>query len=69
MKEPCDDPYALCVEALRRGIGPKAVWLACQGHYSGPEAAVADAARIGLLASAGAPDPACVPKSPPARIG
>ena len=47
MAQPCDTPMALCVEALRRGIGPDRIWLACQGHYTGPEAALADGARIG----------------------
>ena len=42
-----EGPFRLCVEALRRGIGDHAVWLACQGHYSGPEAACADAGRTG----------------------
>ncbi|NQT50938.1 alpha-galactosidase, partial [bacterium] len=46
-REPCDAPFALCVEALRRGIGPDRVWLACQGHYTGPEVPHADAGRIG----------------------
>ncbi|MBN2308425.1 MAG: alpha-galactosidase [Candidatus Hydrogenedentes bacterium] len=46
-KEPCEDPFRLCVEALRRGIGPDRIWLACQGHYSGPEIGLADAGRIG----------------------
>jgi hypothetical protein len=41
------NPYPLCVEALRRGIGPDRVFLACQGHYTGPEVAYADAGRIG----------------------
>jgi hypothetical protein len=46
-REPCRNPMALCVQALREGMGPDSVFLACQGHYSGPEAGVADAARIG----------------------
>lgn len=46
-KEPVDDPLKLCVEALRRGIGPDRIWLACQGHYTGPELAFADAGRLG----------------------
>ncbi|MBN2562103.1 MAG: alpha-galactosidase [Phycisphaerae bacterium] len=46
-KERCEDPFRLCVEALRRGIGPDRVWLACQGHYSGPEIGQADAGRLG----------------------
>lgn len=46
-REPCADPFKLCVEALRRGIGPDRIWLACQGHYTGPEIGFADAGRIG----------------------
>jgi Alpha galactosidase C-terminal beta sandwich domain/Melibiase len=46
-REPCDDPFKLCVEALRRGIGPDRIWLACQGHYTGPEVGLADAGRLG----------------------
>ncbi len=41
------DPYSLCIEALRRGIGEDRILLACQGHYTGPEVAWADAARLG----------------------
>ena len=40
-------PFQLCVEAIRRGIGEDAIWLACQGHFTGPEAACADAGRTG----------------------
>ncbi|MFO7973406.1 MAG: alpha-galactosidase [Candidatus Hydrogenedentota bacterium] len=40
-------PFQLCVEAIRRGIGEEAIWLACQGHFTGPEAAYADAGRTG----------------------
>ena len=46
-KEPCDDPLALCLEALRHGIGPDRLLLLGQGHYTGPDVAYADAARIG----------------------
>jgi hypothetical protein len=46
-KEPCADPYGDWVKTLRRGIGPDRVLLACQGHYTGPDPMVADAARIG----------------------
>jgi hypothetical protein len=46
-REPCADPYGTWVETLRRGIGPDRVLLACQGHYTGPDPAFADAARIG----------------------
>jgi hypothetical protein len=44
---PCQNPMKLCVQALREGMGPDRIFLACQGHYSGPEAGLADAARIG----------------------
>ncbi len=43
----CPNPFELCVQALRDGIGEDRIFLACQGHFSGPEAKVADAARIG----------------------
>ena len=46
-KEKCEDPFRLCVEALRRGIGPDRMFLACQGHYTGPEIGQSDAGRIG----------------------
>jgi hypothetical protein len=46
-RQPMADPYSLCVEALRRGIGPDRIFLACQGHYTGPEIAWADAGRLG----------------------
>jgi hypothetical protein len=46
-QEPCQDPYRLSIEALRRGIGPDRILLACQGHYTGPDVAVADASRVG----------------------
>jgi hypothetical protein len=46
-RQPVTDPYSLCIEALRRGIGPDSIFLACQGHYTGPEVAWADAARLG----------------------
>lgn len=57
-KEPCEDPFRLCVEALRRGMGPDRIWLACQGHYTGPEIGFADAGRIGadIVAHRRAPD-------------
>ncbi|OGV75302.1 MAG: hypothetical protein A3K19_18515 [Lentisphaerae bacterium RIFOXYB12_FULL_65_16] len=47
MKYPCDNPFALCCQALREGIGPDRILLACQGHYTGPDVAVSDAARTG----------------------
>ncbi|MDO5310113.1 MAG: alpha-galactosidase [Planctomycetia bacterium] len=40
-------PFERCVQALREGIGDDRIFLACQGHFSGPEAAYADAARTG----------------------
>ena len=43
----CEQPYRLWIESLRRGIGPDRVLLACQGHYTGPEVGLVDAARIG----------------------
>jgi hypothetical protein len=46
-KKPVQEPYQPCLEALRRGIGPDRILLACQGHYTGPEVAWADAGRLG----------------------
>ena len=47
-KDPaCPNPFELCVQAFREGIGDDRVLLACQGHTSGPEASYADASRIG----------------------
>ncbi|MDR2849220.1 MAG: alpha-galactosidase [Verrucomicrobiota bacterium] len=47
-KDPaCPDPFARCVRAFREGIGDDRVFLACQGHFTGPEATYADAARTG----------------------
>lgn len=43
----CKNPFELCVQAFREGIGEDRVFLACQGHTSGPEALYADASRIG----------------------
>ena len=43
----CADPFACCVRAFREGIGEDRVFLACQGHFTGAEAAFADAARTG----------------------
>lgn len=43
----CRNPFQLCTQALRRGIGKDRILLACAGHYTGPEVAVSDAARIG----------------------
>jgi len=47
-KDPsCPNPFELCIQAFREGIGDDRVFLACQGHTSGPEASYADASRIG----------------------
>ena len=43
----CPNPFELCVQAFREGMGEDRVFLACQGHTSGPEAQYADASRIG----------------------
>ena len=43
----CPNPFELCIKAFREGIGEDRVFLACQGHTSGPEALYADASRIG----------------------
>ncbi len=40
-------PFERCVRAFREGIGDDRVFLACQGHFTGPEAKYADAARTG----------------------
>jgi hypothetical protein len=60
-REPCEDPYGLWIESLRRGIGPDRVFLACQGHYSGPDVAYCDAARNGgdIVHFPNTPDWAC----------
>ncbi len=48
MKNPeVEAPFERCVKALREGIGEDRVFLACQGHFTGPEAGYADAARTG----------------------
>lgn len=46
-RETVSDPYLLCLEALRKGIGSDRVFLACQGHYTGHDVEFADAARLG----------------------
>lgn len=47
-KDPaCPNPFERCVKAFRDGIGPDRVFLACQGHFTGAEAAYADASRTG----------------------
>lgn len=43
----CKNPFELCIQAFREGIGEDRIFLACQGHSSGPEAYYADASRIG----------------------
>lgn len=43
----CPNPFELIVKAIREGIGEDRVFLACQGHTSGPEVRYADASRIG----------------------
>lgn len=44
---PCDNPFERCVKTFREGIGPDRVFLACQGHFTGAEAAYADSSRTG----------------------
>ena len=39
--------FAVLALALRAGIGQDRIFLACGGHFTGPEMAFADAARIG----------------------
>ncbi|NQU44887.1 hypothetical protein HQ520_16485 [bacterium] len=46
-KYDCPEPLREWLEAIRAGIGEESTLLACQGHYTGPEVAFADAARIG----------------------
>jgi len=46
-RQPVADPYQLCIETFRRGIGQDRIFLACQGHYTGPEVGWADASRLG----------------------
>jgi len=43
----CPNPFELCVKAFREGMGEDRVFLACQGHTTGPEVLYADASRIG----------------------
>ncbi len=43
----CPNPFERCVKAFREGIGEDRVFLACQGHFTGAEAAYADASRTG----------------------
>jgi hypothetical protein len=47
-KDPaCPNPFERCVKAFREGIGDDRIFLACQGHFTGAEAAYADASRTG----------------------
>lgn len=46
-KQPCEEPFRLCVEALREGMGPDNILMAAGGHYSGQEVGFVDAARLG----------------------
>ena len=47
-KDPaCPNPFERCVKAFRDGIGEDRIFLACQGHFTGAEAAYADASRTG----------------------
>ena len=43
----CPNPFEMCVKAFREGIGDDRIFLACQGHFTGVEAAYADASRTG----------------------
>ncbi len=43
----CPNPFARTVAAFRKGIGDDRIFLACQGHFTGAEAAYADASRTG----------------------
>jgi alpha-galactosidase len=43
----CPNPFELCIKAFREGIGDDRIFLACQGHATGPESLYADAARLG----------------------
>ena len=43
----CPNPFERFISTFRESIGPNRVLLACQGHYTGPEARDADASRIG----------------------
>jgi len=55
-QRPCENPFELCTKALRKGIGPNRILLAGAAHFTGPEVAVTDAARVGAdVASPGHP--------------
>ena len=43
----CPNPFEVTVKAFREGIGDDRIFLACQGHTSGPEASYAEMARTG----------------------
>lgn len=43
----CPNPFERTVAAFRKGIGDDRIFLACQGHFTGAEAAYADASRTG----------------------
>ena len=43
----CPNPFERTVAAFRKGIGDDRLFLACQGHFTGAEAAYADASRTG----------------------
>lgn len=43
----CKNPFERTVKAFRDGIGDDAIFLACQGHTSGPEAKYAEMSRTG----------------------
>ena len=43
----CPNPFERTVAAFRKGIGDDRIYLACQGHFTGAEAAYADCSRTG----------------------
>ena len=43
----CPNPFERTAAAFRKGIGDDRIFLACQGHFTGAEAAYADASRTG----------------------
>ena len=43
----CPNPFERTVAAFRKGIGEDRYFLACQGHFTGAEAAYADSSRTG----------------------
>jgi hypothetical protein len=46
-RRPIRDAYERMIRAVRRGIGPTPILLACGGAYTSPDPLAADAARIG----------------------